>query len=84
LPEAILVNEIKLNPDSPLLELVATVNADNIERCRHQLKTLTENLNRRFKLQQPIRIEDIIFHMEDLKNQPGKSQYKIALKVNLT
>ena len=84
LPEAIFIHEIKLNLDSPLLELAATVNADNIERFRHLLKMLTENLNRRFKLQQPIHIEDIIFNMEDLKNQPGKTHYKIALKVNLS
>jgi hypothetical protein len=84
LPEAIFVHEIKLNLDSPLLELAATVNADNIERFRQLLKTLTENVNRRFKLQQPIRIEDIIFNMEDLKNQPGKAHYKIAFKVNLS
>jgi hypothetical protein len=84
LPEAIFINEIKLNLDSPLLELVATVNADNIERFRHLLKMLTESLNRRFKLQQPITIEDIMFQMEDMKNQPGKAHYKIAFKVNLS
>jgi hypothetical protein len=84
LPEAIFINEIKLNLDSPLLELVATVNAENIERFRHLLKMLTESLNRRFKLQQPITIEDIMFQMEDMKNQSGKAHYKIAFKVNLS
>jgi hypothetical protein len=84
LPEAVLINEIKINLDSPLLELVATVNADNIERFRHLLKLLTENLNRRLKLPQPIGIEDIMFQIEDLRSQPGKAYYKIAFKVNLS
>jgi hypothetical protein len=35
-------------------------------------------------LQQPITIEDIMFQMEDMKNQSGKAHYKIAFKVNLS
>jgi hypothetical protein len=40
-------------------------------------------MNLRLRLDPPIRIEDMVFNLEDMKNQTTKTHYRIAWKVNL-
>ena len=83
LSEFILLNEIKINLDASILELTATVHAENIDAFRQQLKMFAQGLNNNLKLPRPISLEDISFQIDDLKNATGRLQHKIAFKVNL-
>jgi hypothetical protein len=83
LPEDVWINEIRMDLDGLRLDAGATITADTVDRFRHRLKLLVENMNLRLRLDPPIRIEDMIFNLEDMKSQTTKTHYKIAWKVNL-
>jgi hypothetical protein len=83
LSEFIQLNEIKINLDASILELTATVHAENIDAFRQHLKMFAQGLNNNLKLPRPISLEDISFQIDDLKNTTGRLQHKIAFKVNL-
>ena len=83
LPEDVLIHEVKIDSGGLRLEFAATVYASTIDRFRHLLKGLIENLNRRFNLNPPITVEDIGFNMEETKSQTAKTHYKIACKIHL-
>ncbi len=83
LPEDVLLNEFKMDSDASRLDLAATVFADTVDRFRHRLKVLIENMNRRLKLEPPITVEDMIFNLEQIQSHHAKAHYKIAWKINL-
>ncbi len=83
LPEDVLINELKIDSDARRLDLAATLFADTVDRFRHRLKVLIENMNRRLKLDPPITMEDMVFNLEELKSHSAKTHYKIAWKINL-
>jgi hypothetical protein len=83
LPEDVLIHEIKMDPDARRLDLAATVTAGSIDRFRHLLKGLIENLNRRLDPSPPLTVEDMAVNMEETKNPAARTQYKIACRVPL-
>lgn len=83
LPDDVWINEIRMDLDALRLETSATVTADTVDRFRHRLKLLVENMNQRLHLDPPIRIEDVVFNLEDMKSQAAKPHYKVAWKVSL-
>jgi hypothetical protein len=83
LPEDVLIHEVKIDSGGLRLEFAATVYASTIDRFRHLLKGLIENLNRRFNLNPPITVEDIGVNIEETKSQTAKTHYKIACKIHL-
>jgi hypothetical protein len=83
LPEDVIINEVKIDPDALRLELAATVSADTIDRFRHLLKQFLDNLNQRLNASPPITVEDMAFNMEEMKHPTAKTQYKIACKILL-
>jgi hypothetical protein len=83
LPEDVWINEIRMDLDGLRLDAGATITADTVDRFRNRLKLLVENMNLRLRLDPPIRIEDMVFNLEDMKSQATKTHYKIAWKVNL-
>lgn len=83
LPDEVLINEIKMDLDAMRLDVGAIVGADTIERFRHRLKALIENTNQRLRLDPPIRIEDVVFNLDDMKSRSADTHYKIAWKANL-
>jgi hypothetical protein len=83
LSEFILLDEIKIDLDTSILELKATVQAENIDAFRQHLKLFAQGLSTKLKLPHPISLEDISFQIDDAKNATGRPHHKIALKVNL-
>jgi hypothetical protein len=83
LPEQVMINEFKMDSDALRLDLAATVTADSVDQFRIRLKTLTENMNRRLKLDPPLSMEDVVFHLEEAKSQTPQTQYRIAWKISL-
>jgi hypothetical protein len=83
LPEDVQFNEIKMDSDALRLNAAATIAADSVDRFRHRLKLLVENMNQRLRLDKPIRIEDVSFNLEDLKSQSAKTHYKISWTADL-
>lgn len=83
LPEDVIINEVKIDPDALRLELAATVSADTIDRFRYLLKQFLDNLNQRLNASPPITVEDMAFNMEEMKHPTAKTQYKIACKILL-
>jgi hypothetical protein len=83
LSEFILLNEIKIDLDASILELTATVHAENIDAFRQHLKLFAQGLSTKLNLPRPISLEDISFQIDDVKNSTGRLQHKIAFKVSL-
>jgi hypothetical protein len=83
LSEFIFLNEIKIDLNASILELTATVHADNIDEFRQHLKLFAQGLSTKLKLPRPVSLEDISFQVDDIKNDTERLQHKIALKVNL-
>ena len=83
LPEDVQINEIKMDSHASHLNAGATIAADSVDRFRNRLKLLVENMNQRLRLDAPIRIEDMVFNLEDMKSQSAKTHYKISWKADL-
>jgi hypothetical protein len=84
LPEGASVFELKVDADAARLDLSATVRAESLERFRQQLRILIGNLNRRLRPANPITMEDVVFSMQEAKQQVARTDYKITCKIQLT
>ncbi|MCU0590229.1 MAG: hypothetical protein MUC57_01990 [Desulfobacterales bacterium] len=83
LPEDVLINEFKMDSDAVRLDVSATVYVDTVDRFRSRLKLLIDALNRKFKLDPAMTIEDMVFNLEEMKNPSHQAHYKISWKILL-
>jgi hypothetical protein len=72
-----------MDSDALRLDVSATVYVDTVERFRSRLKLLIDALNRKFKLDPAMTIEDMVFNLEEMKSPSHQAHYKISWKILL-